>query len=95
MKLSYDQVKHIAWLARVGLEQDEVEEFSIQLSNILENFEILQEADTANIAPATQTILLQNVFREDEASESYPQKQVMANAPRQEENCFKVKAILE
>jgi len=95
MKLSYDQVKHIAWLARVGLEQDEVEKFSMQLSNILENFEILQEADTTNITPATQTTPLQNVFREDEASESYPQKQVMANAPRQEENCFRVKAILE
>jgi Asp-tRNA(Asn)/Glu-tRNA(Gln) amidotransferase C subunit len=40
MKLSYEQVGHIAWLARLGLSEEEVEKFSLQLSNILENFEI-------------------------------------------------------
>lgn len=95
MKLSYEQVKHIAWLARLALSQDEIEIFSLQLSNILENFEILQQVDTTNIPPTTQTNPLQNIFREDEAAESYPQNEILANAPKQEENCFKVKAILE
>ena len=95
MKLSYEQVKHIAWLARLGLSEAEVERFSIQLSNILENFEILKEVDTANVAPATQTIPLQNVFREDKIAKSYRQTEVLANAPNKEENCFKVQAILE
>ena len=95
MKLSYEQVKHIAWLARLALSQDEVEIFSLQLSNILENFEILQQVDTTNIPPTTQTNPLQNIFREDEAAKSYPQNEILANAPKQEENCFKVKAILE
>ena len=95
MKLSYEQVKHIAWLARLGLSESEMEKFSLQLSDILENFEILKEVDTANVPPATQTLPLQNVFREDEAAKSYPQSEVLANAPRQQENCFKVQAILE
>jgi len=95
MKLSYEQVKHIAWLARLALSQDEVEVFSLQLSNILENFEILQQVDTTNVPPTTQTNPLRNVFREDEAAKSYPQNEILANAPKQEENCFKVKAILE
>lgn len=95
MKLSYEQVKHIAWLARLGLSQAEVEKFSLQLSNILENFEILQQVDTTNIPPATQTIPLQSIFREDKAAKSYPQGQILANAPREEKNCFKVQAILE
>ncbi len=95
MKLSYEQVKHIAWLARLALSQDEVEVFSLQLSNILENFEILQQVDTTNVPPTTQTNPLQNIFREDEAAKSYPQNEILANAPKQEENCFKVKAILE
>ncbi len=95
MKLSYEQVKHIAWLARLGLSEAEVERFSIQLSNILENFEILKEVDTTNVEPATQTIPLQNVFREDEIAKSYHQTEVLANAPNKEENCFKVQAILE
>ena len=95
MKLSYEQVQHIAWLARLGLSEEEVEKFSLQLSNILENFEILKQVDTTNVPLATHTIPLQNVFRKDEVAGSYPQAEILSNAPRQEGNCFKVQAILE
>ena len=95
MKLNYEQVRHIAWLARLGLSEEEVEKFSLQLSNILENSEILQQVDTANVPPATHTVPLQNVFRKDDVAESYPQAEILSNAPKQEENCFKVQAILE
>ncbi len=95
MSLSYEQVKHIAWLARLGLSDEEVERFSLQLSNILENIEILQQVDTANVPPATHTIPLQNVLRKDDVAESYSQSEVLSNAPKQAEKCFKVQAILE
>jgi aspartyl-tRNA(Asn)/glutamyl-tRNA(Gln) amidotransferase subunit C len=95
MKLSYEQVRHIAWLARLGLGKDEVEKFSLQLSNILQNFEILEEVDTADVPPATHTIPLQNVIRKDDVADSYPQAEILLNAPKQEGDCFKVQAILE
>jgi aspartyl-tRNA(Asn)/glutamyl-tRNA(Gln) amidotransferase subunit C len=95
MKLSYEQVRHIAWLARLGLSEEEVEKFSLQLSNILENFEILKEVDTADVLPATHTIPLQNVIRQDDVADSYPQAEILLNAPKQEGDCFKVQAILE
>ena len=95
MKLSYKQVRHIAWLARLGLGEEEVEKFSLQLSNILENFEILKEVNTAGVPPATHTIPLQNVFRKDDVAESYSQAEILSNAPKQEGDCFKVQAILE
>jgi aspartyl-tRNA(Asn)/glutamyl-tRNA(Gln) amidotransferase subunit C len=95
MKLSYKQVRHIAWLARLGLGEEDVEKFSLQLSNILENFEILKEVDTADVPPATHTIPLQNVFRKDDVAESYSQAEILSNAPKQEGDCFKVQAILE
>jgi aspartyl-tRNA(Asn)/glutamyl-tRNA(Gln) amidotransferase subunit C len=95
MKLSYEQVRHIAWLARLGLSEEEVEKFSLQLSNIMENFEILKQVDTESVPPATHTIPLQNVFRKDTATESYPRAEILSNAPKQEEDCFKVQAILE
>jgi len=95
MKLSYEQVRHIAWLGRLGLSEEEVEKFSLQLSNILENFEILKQVDTANVPPATHTIPLQNVLRKDGVAESYPQAEILSNAPKQAENCFEVQAILE
>jgi len=95
MRLSYEQVRHIAWLARLGLSDEEVEKFSLQLSNILDNVEILQQVDTANVPPATHTIPLQNVLRKDDVAKSYSQSEVLSNAPKQAEKCFKVQAILE
>jgi aspartyl-tRNA(Asn)/glutamyl-tRNA(Gln) amidotransferase subunit C len=92
MKLSYEQVRHIAWLARLGLSE---ERFSLQLSNILENFEILKQVDTVDVPPATHTIPLQNVFRKDDVADSYSQAEILSNAPKREGDCFKVQAILE
>jgi aspartyl-tRNA(Asn)/glutamyl-tRNA(Gln) amidotransferase subunit C len=95
MKLSDEQVRHIAWLARLGLSDQEVEKFSLQLSNILEDFEILKQVDTTEVPPATHTVPLKNIFRRDEVAESYSQAEILSSAPKQEENCFKVQAILE
>lgn len=95
MKLTYAQVQHIARLARLGLGEAEAEKLSLQLSNILENFEILEQVDTTDVPPATQSVPLQNVCREDEPAASLPKEEVLANAPRHEEDCFKVQAILE
>ncbi|MFP3879836.1 MAG: Asp-tRNA(Asn)/Glu-tRNA(Gln) amidotransferase subunit GatC [Dehalococcoidia bacterium] len=95
MQLGYEQVRHIAWLARLGLSEEEVERFSLQLSDILENFEVLKQVDTANVPPATHSVPLENVLREDVVAEPYPQADILANAPRQADKCFKVRAILE
>jgi aspartyl-tRNA(Asn)/glutamyl-tRNA(Gln) amidotransferase subunit C len=95
MKLSREEVQHIALLARLGLNEDEVEKFRLQLSNILENFEILKQVDTTNLPPTAQSVNLQNVFRTDESKPSYPVEEILANTPQQENNYFKVKAVLE
>ena len=95
MKLTDEQVKHIARLARLAMSQAEVERFKVQLSHILENFDVLQQVDTTDVLPATQSSASRNVFREDNAAESYPQQEILANAPNREENCFKVRSILE
>jgi aspartyl-tRNA(Asn)/glutamyl-tRNA(Gln) amidotransferase subunit C len=95
MKLSREEVQHIALLARLGLSEDEIEKFRIQLSDILENFEILKQLDTTDISPTAQSIALQNVLRQDEAKKSYSAEDILANAPQREGNCFKVRAVLE
>ena len=95
MKLSRDEVLHIAQLARLGLTEDELAKFQEQLSNILENFEILQQVDTTNVPPTAQAIPLQNVFREDEVAASLTQSEVLANAPRREGDFFRVPTVLE
>jgi aspartyl-tRNA(Asn)/glutamyl-tRNA(Gln) amidotransferase subunit C len=88
-------VKRLALLARLGLDEDEVERLREQLSNILENFEILQQVDTTDVPPTAHSIALENVLREDEAGPSLPADQVLANAPNREEGFFKVRAVLE
>lgn len=95
MKLSREEVLHIALLARLGISEAEVERFREQLSNILENFEILQEVDTEDVPPTAQSIALQNVMREDEIEPSFPREEIVANAPRQAEGSFRVRAVLE
>ena len=95
MKLSRKEVEHIALLARLGLSEAEIEKFRIQLSNILENFEILKQLDTSDIPPTSQSIELQNILRPDEAKLSCPVEDILANAPQREGNSFKVRAVLE
>lgn len=95
MKLSREEVKHIALLARLGLSEEEMERFRGQLSNILENFEVLKQVDTSDVPPTAYPISLENVVREDEAAPSFTQSEILANAPRQEEGCFRVRAVLE
>ena len=95
MKLTDEEVRHIALLARLGISDAEVEKFRNQLSSILENFDILSQVDTEGLAPTSQSVALENVYRPDEAKPSLPVDEVLANAPEKEDNSFKVNAVLE
>ncbi len=95
MKLSRDEVVHIARLARLGITEEEVERAREQLSNILENFAVLESVDTEGVPPTAQSITLENVLRDDEACDSFPRDQILANAPREEEDSFRVRPVLE
>ena len=95
MKLSHEEVLHIALLARLGLTETEVNRLGEQLSNILENFEVLQQVDTGDVPPTAQSIPLQNVVKEDKVAPCLSQDQVLANAPRRDGDFFRVKAVLE
>ena len=94
MKLSREEVLHIARLARLGLSEAEIDKMREQLSDILENFEILEQVDTSDIPPTAQSIALQSVMRDDEVAPSLPADAILANAPRREGDCFRVRAVL-
>jgi aspartyl-tRNA(Asn)/glutamyl-tRNA(Gln) amidotransferase subunit C len=95
LKLGREEVKHIALLARVGLTEADVEKFREQLSNILENFEILKQVDTTGVSPTSHPVALTNVLREDEVAPSLPPQEILGNAPQEEDGCFRVRAVLE
>ena len=95
MKLGREEVLHIALLARLGMTEAEVDRLREQLSNILENFEILQSVDTTDVPPTAQSVPLQNVVKDDKVAASLSPDDVLANAPRREEGFFRVRAVLE
>lgn len=88
-------VIHIAKLARLGLQDEEIDVLGQQLSVILENIAILQEADVSGVSPIAHASRLHSIMREDSPQPSYPPEVLLANAPEQEENCLKVRAVLE
>ncbi|MBG7616812.1 MAG: Asp-tRNA(Asn)/Glu-tRNA(Gln) amidotransferase subunit GatC [Chloroflexi bacterium] len=95
MELKREEVLHIAKLARISLSQDDVEMYRRQLSQILEHFTILQEVDTAGVPLTSNPLSLSNVMKEDKVKPSLSTNDVLANAPQQEDQFFKTKAVLE
>ena len=95
MKLSREDVIHITQLARLGVTEAEIDRFTVQLSDILENFEALKQIDTTDVPPTAQPIPLRNVLKEDTARESLPQDEILANAPGREGEFFRIRAVLE
>jgi aspartyl-tRNA(Asn)/glutamyl-tRNA(Gln) amidotransferase subunit C len=90
-----ETVKNVAKLARLGLSEEEIDVLESQLSVILENIAILQEADVRGVSPTSHASRLANIMREDIPQPSYPPELLLANAPAQEDNCLKVRAVLE
>ena len=95
MALERADVEHIALLARIGLSDEEVETFREQLSDILEQFEVLGELDTAGVTPTGHAVRLEAVMRDDVPDSSLDPEEVLSNAPRREGEYFRVKAVLE
>jgi aspartyl-tRNA(Asn)/glutamyl-tRNA(Gln) amidotransferase subunit C len=90
-----ETVIHVARLARLGLSEQDVETFRTQLSSILQNIAILQEADVSGVSPTAHASRLTTIMRADRPQPSYPPEELLANAPDQEDNCLKVNAVLE
>ncbi len=90
-----ETVKNVAKLARLGLSEEEVEVLRDQLSVILENIAILQKVDVSGVSPTAHASRLSNIMRPDVVEPSYPPEVLLANAPAQEDNCLKVRAVLE
>lgn len=97
MKLSREQIEHIALLARLELKDEEKDLFAQQLSSVLDYMEILNEVDTKEIAPTLQVTGLKTIWREDEVKpcEHKTRELILQNFPAREGNFLKVPLIFE
>jgi aspartyl-tRNA(Asn)/glutamyl-tRNA(Gln) amidotransferase subunit C len=95
MPLSRDEVRHVAMLARLGLEPGDEAYYAEQLSGILEHIDRLQQLDTEDIPPTAQVVEITSRLREDEPRPSLSQAEALANAPAAVNGMFRVPSIQE
>lgn len=95
MAITHKDVEHVAKLARLELSVKEQDQFTEQLNAILSYAEKLNELDTEHILPTTHVLKLVNVMRDDVTRPSLTIEQVMRNAPEEEDDQFRVPAVLE
>ncbi len=95
MKITRQEVEHVAKLARLELSEREKEMLTDQLSNILTHFEKLNQLDTKNVVPTSHVLDITNVMRDDAPGESLPQERALANAPDKATGYYKVPKIIE
>lgn len=94
-KLSRDDVLHLAQLARISLSDDEVDEFSVELSAILQYIEQLSSVDVTGLEPTNQVTGLTNVMREDVVKDyGYAPQDLLKNVPKVQDNQLKVKRMI-
>jgi aspartyl-tRNA(Asn)/glutamyl-tRNA(Gln) amidotransferase subunit C len=85
-----DQVLHVAKLARLRLDDEEVERMSEELSTILDHIEKIGELDLDDVEPTSHVIELENVLRDDEPRPSWPRERMLEQAPDEAEAGFRV-----
>jgi aspartyl-tRNA(Asn)/glutamyl-tRNA(Gln) amidotransferase subunit C len=94
-KIDQARVRKVARLSRLDLTEAEVEEFTGQLSAILDYVAKMNELDTDNVEPLAHCLPISNVFRADSVKDSLGTEKTLANAPQRDGEFFKVPKILD
>jgi len=95
VKITREEVQHVALLARLKLSPEEEEVLTEQLDRILQYMEKLSQVDTSSVEPLAHAVDIVNAFREDHATNRPSTDALLANAPAREKNFFKVPKIIE
>ena len=95
MKITRDEVAHVAKLARLDMAEKEMDEFTGTLNAILEYADKLNRVDIKDTLPTAHVLPLKNVFRQDKIGKCLPRAAALANAPQEEKGMFRVPRIIE
>ena len=93
-KITSDDVKKVAQLARLDLPEDEVLLYTTQLEKILGYVAHLEQVDTTNVSPTTRAVEVVNVFREDLVLTTKVRDALLDQAPEREGDFYRVPKIL-
>lgn len=95
MKISKEEVEHVAVLARLKFSEKEIGRFVGQLNNILGYMEQLERLDTSRVSPTFHAVAQKNVFREDAVQPSLSIELTLSNGPDPDRGFFRVPKIIE
>lgn len=95
MKLSIQEVRHVAELAKLELSDEEINQYAVQLSAILDYAEQVQGVDTSSVPPTPYVLPLHNVMRDDNLGVCLPNAAAVANAADAKDGYFRVRAVFE
>jgi aspartyl-tRNA(Asn)/glutamyl-tRNA(Gln) amidotransferase subunit C len=88
--ISEDDVRYVARLARLRLQEDEASRMTGELSKILAHIDKMSELDLDGVPPTAHVLDVVNVTREDRARPSLPRDEALHNAPAVTDDCFRV-----
>jgi aspartyl-tRNA(Asn)/glutamyl-tRNA(Gln) amidotransferase subunit C len=94
MKITAEQVLHVAHLARLNIEPQALEKLARQVATILEYVDTLAQVDTQGVTPTAHAVTVTNAFREDLPAGHLAPEQALANAPSKEEDFFIVPKVI-
>jgi aspartyl-tRNA(Asn)/glutamyl-tRNA(Gln) amidotransferase subunit C len=94
MKITKEEVVHVANLACLDIDEASTDKFADQLGKILEYVDTLNRVDTKDVPPTSHAILLTNAFREDEVSKHLDTETALANSPEKEDGHFVVPKVI-
>lgn len=95
MKISREQVEHVARLARLALSEQEIDNLTGDMDAILGYVDKLNELDTDHIVPTAHAVPMENAFRADTARPSIGTDKALQNAPEASDCCFLVPKVIE
>ena len=95
MKITTEQVLHVARLARLSLSEEQIETMIKNMNSILDYMDQLNEVDTTGVEPTSHTLDIYTVTRPDAAMPSLTNEEALANAPKSENAHFKVPKVIE
>ena len=95
MRLTREEVLHVARLARLAFTDEEVDRFTAQLSAILDHAARVSEVAADDVPPTSHAVPLVNVLREDVVGECLPQDKALSTGPEVEDGRFKVPRMIE
>ena len=95
MKISAEEIKKIALLSRLNVEDKDIESVGKQLNDILAYMDLLNQVDVTDVPPMAHAVTMRNVMRDDVPQPSLSNEKALQNAPEPENGYFKVPKVIQ